>query len=360
MKISSRFFNFLLIISCIFFLACNAHAEDKYPTMKPFGFTHLWARYDNTPGVNHGEDFDIARARIGLKGSLASDLDYMVLTEWGNLTYDDPCSLLDAWVNLKLKDGLNIKIGQTWYKFTLSGTGILPLIPFVFRPEVVDGIWLPMGRKGSYAYDRGIELWGDFKQGQFPWGYMFSVTAGSGLDHFENNGGKDFVGRLWTEPRDHLKLGLSGFYGSSRVDVTSNLNREEKRDLPEYAYGLDVSYTQERFRFVYEYLHALYEGYLDINGAEVYHIATKKPRGWYAMFGFKPLSWIEIPVRYAWYEKDATKSDTGLRTVTLGITWFLKEETLNNVKLNYIIKSAEDNYGSNPKNMVALQVQFVF
>ncbi|MBU3912026.1 MAG: OprO/OprP family phosphate-selective porin [Candidatus Omnitrophica bacterium] len=351
---------FLFIFSTLFVKNVIAEPDKNYPAIKVFGFTHLQALYDDTAGSNHGEEFRIARARIGAIGNITDIVDYMVLTEWGRFTYNDPVTLLDAWVNWKLNPGLNIKIGQTWYKFSFSGTDNLPKIPFIYRPEVVDGIWLTMGRNGSYAYDQGIELWGDFKESRFPWAYMFFITNGSGLDNFEDNGKKDFTGRAWIEPKKDLRLGLSGFYGHSRTEVTSNLGNEEKRDLPEYAYGLELVYTKERFRFIYEYLEGLYEGYVDINGAEVFHIATKRPRGWYTTFSFKPLSWIEIPVRYAWYEKDAVNSDTGLETVTAGVTWFLKEGTLNNVKLNYIIKSEEENYGSSPKNMVALQMQLIF
>ena len=359
-----KFFSSLLIFYLLF-KPCSVFPDEvksgsNYPTIKPFGFTHLWAQYDNTAGSSHGEDFDIARVRLGLKGNLYSNLDYMVLSEWGRLTYEDSGTLLDAWVNLKVSSAFNIKLGQSWYRFSRSGTEILPKIPFIFRPEVVDGIWLSMGRNGNYAYDKGVWLWGNLSEVTFPWGYNFSVTTGAGLDHFDDNEKKDFTGRLWIEPREDLQIGISGFYGYSRVAITSNLSREEQRDIPEYAYGFEAAYTKEKFRFIYEYLEGLYEGYLDINGAEMFQLATKKPRGWYVMAGYKPLPWIEIPLRYAWYEKDATSSDAGIHTITTGITWFLKEGTLNNIKLNYIIRSAEENYGSKPRNKVALQVQLVF
>ncbi len=355
------------LMSCIFsFLASGffltGYADDtvKFPNIKPCGFIHGWARYDRTAGANHGEGFEIARARIGVTGNLTEKIDYLLLTEWGKLTYDDPVTLLDAWVNFKVNPFLNIKLGQTWYKFSLSGSAPLPTIPFIYRPEVVDGIWLPMGRTGAYGYDRGIEIWGDSKNSILPLGYVFSVTTGAGLDHFEDNGKKDLVGRLYIEPREGLKLGMSGFYGYSRVSVISNLAREEKLDLPEYAYGVDISYTQKYFRIVYEYLEGLYEGYEDISGSETFQVATLKPRGWYGMLGFKPVSWIELLAQYAWYEKNSARSDTGLETITLGVTWFLKEGTLNNVKLNYIIRSAESDYGSRPRNMIMAQLQLVF
>jgi len=355
----SLFWFFLIGLS--FAVCFDSIAEDIHsPTIKPFGFIHAWADYDNTIGSNYGEYYRIARARLGATGNLSPDFTYMILTEWGKLTYNDPVTLLDAWINLKVNPGFNIKIGQTWYKFSLSGTSTLPTLMLIDRPEVVNGIWLNMGRNGSYAYDQGIELWGDFKQSKHPWGYIFFISNGTGIDNFDDNGKKDFTGRLWVKPREDLQIGISGFYGYSRVDIVSNLNREEKKDIPEYAYGFEVAYTKEKFRFIYEYLEGLYEGYLDINGAEMFQLATKKPRGWYVMAGYKPLPWIEIPLRYAWYEKDAVGSDTGIHTITTGITWFLKEGTLNNIKLNYTIRRAETNYGSKLKNRIALQLQLLF
>ncbi len=333
--------------------------EDEF-TINAFGFTHLWAQYDNTAGKTHGEDLKIARVRLGVRGNLNSRIDYMFLSEWGRLTYNDPATLLDAWFNLKVNSAVNIKVGQSWYRFSRSGTEILPKIPFILRPEVIDGIWLSMGRNGNYGYDKGVWLWGNFLETKFPWGYIFSVTTGAGLDHFDDNEKKDFTGRLWLSPLEGLELGVSGFHGYSQVDVVSDLGRNEERNLPEHAYGVDIAYNSGKFRVVYEYLQALHEGFSEVNGVERFQFPTQKPRGWYAMVGFKPLSWIEIPVRYAWYEKDSEISNTGIETVTVGLTWFLKEGTLNNIKLNYIIRSAEENYGSKPRNKVALQVQLVF
>jgi len=350
----------------IFLLFCSdvhsAYAETgkSLEKIRLFGFTQLWAQYDNTQGANHGEAYNIARARIGIKGNLSQNTNYMLLTEWGRLTYDDPCTLLDAWVNFRLNPALNIKIGQTWYKFSLSGTTPIPEIPFVYRPEVIDGMWLTMGRNGSYSYDRGIELWGSSLDSKLPFGYIFSVTAGSGLDHFEDNKEKDFTGRVWVEPLKNLRIGASNFCGWSRTEIKSNLGNDIKKDLPEYAGGLELSYSRARYRFISEYLRGLYEGYLDVTGAEVFQIAGKKPRGWYTMFGVKVLPRMEVLAQYAWYEKDFSVSNTGLETITLGLTWWLKENTLNNIKFNYLIRDAEESYGSNPRDMVALQVQLAF
>ena len=332
----------------------------KYPNIKPFGYTHLWAFNDRTPGPACGDDYQIARARIGVRGNLDAKTDYMVLTEWGRLTLTDPVTLLDAWVNYKVNPGFNIRLGQTWYKFTLSGATTLPTIPFIFRPEVIDAIWLPMGRNGAYSYDKGIELWGNFKQSKLPWGYVFSMTTGTGVKRFADPKPPDFVGRLCIEPQKGLMLGASAFYGWSRIDLTSNLGNEEKKNIPEYAYGADISYNQKYFRVITEALQSLYEGHIDANGSEIFSLATKKQRGWYAMLGLKPLPWIELPVQYAWYENNYVNSDTGLKTITVGITWWLKEKTLNNIKINYLIRSAQKNFGSKPRNKFIAQVQLAF
>ncbi|MFH1339143.1 MAG: porin [Candidatus Omnitrophota bacterium] len=341
-----------------FCLAAESQEIKKVPNIKLFGFSHIWARYDKTRGPNYGEDLTVARARVGLRGDLVSNINYTVLTEWGRLTFNDPVTLLDAWVNFKVNPGLNIKIGQFWYMFTLSGTEILPKIPFIIRPEVIDGIWLPMGRKGSYGYDKGIEIRGNSEEGILPWGYIFSITTGTGLNKLEDNDKKDFAGRVWFEPLKGLRLGASGFRGWSRVEMTSDLGRMDKEDISEYAYGFELSYNQKYFRIISEYLKAHYDGFLRQEGAEIFSLSTQKPWGWYAMFGWKPLPNIEIPVRYAWYENDSTMSDTGLSTVTLGLTWYIKGD--NNIKFNYYIRDPEQNYGSKLGNLIAVQAQVVF
>jgi hypothetical protein len=353
----------LLCFISFFSFISSARADDtekKYPNIKPAGFVQFWWWYDETAGTSHGEDYEVARARIGAKGDLASWVDYLLLTEWGRLTFDDPCTLVDAYVNFRFDPIFNVKLGQTWYKFSLSGTQAIPAIPLIYRPEVVDGIWLTLGRNGSYGYDKGVEISGEAKKVALPFGYIFSVTTGTGVTRAEDNGKKDFTGRFYIEPKKDLKLGISGFSGYSRMYVSSNLGNNLHKDIPEYAWGADFSYSQKHFRFIYEYLSALYEGYLAEGAAETFYLATKKPRGWYALFGLKPLPWLEIPVQYAWYEKNSEIGDTGLKTITVGLTWCLKEGTLNNVKFNYIIRSADKNYGSKPRNLIALQAQFAF
>jgi hypothetical protein len=355
-----------LVLFILFLLLLNraysqeVNNQSQYPNIKPFGYTHLWALNDRTPGSSYGDDYQIARARIGAKGDLDADTNYMILTEWGRKTLTYPVTLLDAWVNFKINPAFNVKVGQTWYKFSLSGTTTLPTIPFVFRPEVVDAIWLPMGRNGSYSYDKGVELWGSVKESALPWDYAFFITTGTGIKRFADEKPPDFVGRVCVEPVKDFRAGVSGFYGWSRVEMISGLGRIDRENIPEYAYGTDISYNHKYFRVISEYLQALYEGYNEVDGVETFSIGTQKQRGWYTMFGFKPLSRLEIPIQYAWYEKNYVNSDTGLQTVTVGLTWFLKENTLNNIKINYQIRSAENNYGSKPRNRFITQVQLAF
>ncbi|MBN1621748.1 MAG: hypothetical protein JW871_04060 [Endomicrobiales bacterium] len=351
------FFVISFIISySILYVPCYAQSGN-YPTVKLTGFTHLWWQYDNNA------DYDVtqklARARIGITGNMSPKINYLFLTECGDLTLMEPCTLLDAWVNFKLRDSLNIKIGQTWYKFSLSGTEILPKIPFIFRPRVVDHIWLTMGRNGSYAYDKGVEVWGNFKDNNMPWGYIFSVTAGSGLYYFDDNGKQDLAGRIWINPVQGLKIGASAFKGSSSVKITSSLGSTKAVDIPEYAGGVELCYKQSFYRLMAEYLQGYYDNYSSKSALETFSTSSVKPKGMYIMAGFKVHPRLELPVRYDYYEMDSNQQDAGLGTTTIGITWLIKKETLNNVKINYIIKDAQKNYNLNSDDMLAVQIQLM-
>jgi hypothetical protein len=360
-KLRQFFANGLFILSIIFCsqISLFAEQENTYPNISLTGFTQYWGKYNEKKGRDHGEDFSWPRARIGVKGDLNELIDYMFLSEWGRLTYDDPATLLDCWINFKVDPKLNIKLGQTWYKFSLSGTTPLPKIPFVFRPEVVDAIWLPMGRVGTYSYDRGIEVSGQDLTGDIPYGYTCSITAGSGLDHFEDNDKKDFSARIWIEPIEGLKIGSSGFYGWSKTKVSSNLNNSLISDISEYAYGYEASYQKDKFRVIGEYLQARYDDYYHTYAGETFTLAAQKPGGWYLMVGAKPTWWLEVPIRYASYKKNISQEDTELSTITFGLTWTLKKESLNNIKINYLIRDAEKNYGSKPENMSIVQIQLM-
>ena len=142
--------------------------------------------------------------------------------------------------------------------------------------------------------------------------------------------------------------------------MISDMGTAKKKDLSEYAGGIDISYTQERYRVICEYVIGKYEGYSDTTAGETYDISEVKPGVMYLTAGYRPLPGVEIPVRYEIYDKDSSTDDAGIQIITLGVTISLKGHPLNDVKINYITSVAEDNYGSDPDDQLAVQIQLAF
>ncbi|MFH1415440.1 MAG: porin [Elusimicrobiota bacterium] len=350
-----KLFAFMLVGSLFVFFAGTCQAE---PTIKPFGFTHLWWQYSDN------DDFEVTknlkRARLGALGNLTPDMNYMVLSEWGDGTYFHPFTLLDAWVNYKIDPAFNIKVGQTWYKFTLTGTGTLPKLPLINRAQAINSIWTNMGRKGSYAYDKGVELWGNMKCHGKPCGYFLFVTGGTGLDNFDDNGKLDYCLRVFKSPTECLQIGASGFMGSSRVDLTSSLGSIVEKDVAENAMGVDISYKKNKLRLICEYLQANYESSSELEAGQTYTIAEQKLMGMYFTAGYMVMDAVEAVARYDMYDPDADQSESSIHTLTLGITCSLKGNALNDLKVNYTTCSVDDNYGAKPADVVAVQMQLAF
>jgi hypothetical protein len=330
---------------------------------KFFGFTHQQFSYDKTKGDNHGSDYSSVRFRLGIIGNPSEKWDYFILTEWGRLTQYDPVTLLDAYIEYKYSPSLKIKLGQTWYKFSWDGTRPLPDNPFVIRPKVIDSIWLPMGRTGSYSYDKGIEISGEKEINKKTLGYIFSVTTGNGIDdhHFDDNNKKDLCARIYFKPNSNLQIGASGFYGYSRTSATSSSGATKTVDLPENAYGFEFRYQNEKFRCEAEYLKGHYDEYSGVENGITYSLAKETPRGYYIMGGFLLTDWLELLVRYDYYEKNASLIDTGLETTTLGINFYFdKNNKRNKFMLNYLFRNPEENYGSTLDDLFIAQLQLMF
>lgn len=335
----------------------------SYGKFKFFGFTHQQFIYDKTAGENHGSNYRSARFRLGIIGNPTEKIDYFLLTEWGRLTRYDPVTLLDAWIQYTFSPLIKIKLGQTWYKFSLDGTVPLPDNPFIIRPKVIDGIWLSMGRNGNYSYDKGIEISGESKINNLGWGYIFSVTTGNGIDdhQFDDNNKRDLCGRIYFRPTKFFQIGASGFYGYSRTEATANSGTTKEVDVSENAFGFEAKYQIDKFRLIAEYLKGHYDDVSKTENGITYDLTKTTPRGYYITGGILIKEWLEFLLRYDYYEENSSLSKTGLKTTTLGLNfYFHRNNNRNKFSINYLFRNPEDNYSSQVEDYIIVQFQLMF
>lgn len=92
---------------------------NKPATVVPFGhmqFRYLWNNRDEGPGGNEGTNgFQIARARIGVRGEVSDDFGYYVLGDFGS---GGTFTLHDAYGSYRAGENLTVLFGQMKAPFT--------------------------------------------------------------------------------------------------------------------------------------------------------------------------------------------------------------------------------------------------
>jgi phosphate-selective porin/cell division septum initiation protein DivIVA len=224
--------------------------------------------------------------------------------------------------------------------------------------------------------------------------YAFGVVNGSGPNKSDNNGQKDWLGRVAvTLPADYnswlrqLKLGASFYRGyGNLVNTTSNqvvqVGKYTRR-------GFDVNWTHLPWSVAYEYVLGEDEVFTGAGGATAAAATPtsptflKKSRGQYVNFGYtwgeqflaseKTLAkyddyWpksFQSFVRYDTFDADIRRDIGGDKTdiLTLGLNAFFAETT--KLQLNYLVTRndtpANGRYTADrPRKGNAFQAQFQY
>lgn len=349
------------LIPALCAVASPAAAELPEWMIRPFGFAQMWYAYDGNKNQASQDQLRVQRVRLGGMGQASPTLRYLFLSEWADAnpsgTRGD-LSLLDAHVTYAAHPLLNIRAGQDWYMFTLEGSWTLFEMPFIMRSEVVDRIWLPMGRVGNFAYDRGLYVFGAHKEGPVPFKYYLSATGGAGINTADTNKMKDFVGRAVATPLPGLDLGMSAFHGYSRVNSNALALAGSTIDLQEYVLGTEAHYSyKNRVRVFGEYLWGRY------HGSVLHGITPVRPKGFYLAAALSPLKRVELRGRYAYYDPNTLTGSTVARTWTIGATYTIN--LYSRFKLDYLIRRAGSDYPgasgqADPDNFLAAQLTVLF
>jgi len=304
---------FILVVVLMFFNKLLFAQGNNY---KIFGFVQSRVYYsDTSPKLN----FQINKARFGLNAKATDKLGLFAIMEMGKVspTGSYSASLLDAYVWYDYSDFFRIRLGRDWYKFGWEYTQPIPTLPFINFAESMAYILDTMGRNGFYGYDTGLWIFGVGKILNFPVGYNFSLTNGSGLNMEEDNDFKDVTLRVYFRPLGKIHFGASYFKGYSLV---------EKDNLGEYIYDFEFRYLGEIITIGSEYIYSRYMGSSEITKVE--------KSGYYLYVDYKILNNINLLARY-----EDTNSlyniNENVKFYTIGVTYTIKK--LNNIKVNYVM-----------------------
>ncbi|MEF9955750.1 MAG: DUF3138 domain-containing protein [Acinetobacter sp.] len=231
----------------------------------------------NSPRRN---TFDIPTALFGVRGNLYKDykegknLDYQLSFSYGKRTGTagsaSDLNLADAFVryNFTSTNGgpeiprLNVTLGQQLIPF-----GLDPQSPEDLRPTI--NVATGLAQLGLFNRQTGLIVRGDVKpfvdyssNYRAPlFEYALGVINGNGTNKVDDNGEKDYIGRVaFTLPVDYaswlreLKFGASYLKGSKNVVSGTTLKDADGRND---RLGFDVYYNHAPFGITYEYVKGL-------------------------------------------------------------------------------------------------------
>lgn len=224
------------------------------------GYTFF--RYRQSDASNENDGFDIRRARLCLKGDFTPNLSYRLLTEFAGSP-----KLLDACVDIKISDFLNLTIGQFKIPFSLENLFMLTKMESIDYSQVVDAL---VARTydvngNQLGRDIGFQMGGNFLKyhNRFLFDYKLGIFNGSGINTADKNKNKDLAGRLIFHPVKGIDVGGSFYSGTGFYGTPTPSNQDRSR------YGFELGCDYKRFTLKSEF----------IAGKD----GTTYKNGWYAL-----------------------------------------------------------------------------
>jgi phosphate-selective porin len=306
------------------------------------GYTQV--RYQALEETGKPDGFDIRRARLDVKGNISPYWGYRVQFDLAGSP-----KLLDAYVDLKLNETLNLTIGQAKIPFSLENLASSTQLLLIDRSQVVEALTArgkdPVGNQNGR--DIGLLLGGTLvKLKSRPVvDYRLGVYNGAGINVADNNERKDYAARLIVHPVAGLDISGAYYDGSRLVPEvkTENVVTTPAANVNRDRYGFDLSYDLKNFSLRSEYIH----GKDNQTEREGYYVM-----GGYSFFQKK---W-QLVAKYDFYDADKAKADDASTWAVLGINYFVNANT--KLQANYTFKDEEGASIDNNFANVQLQIGF--
>ncbi len=301
--------------------------------------------------------FNFNRTRLGLLGNIPYDISYYFYAEispFQGQTPPTPAYLLDAFVSYsRFSKYANISIGQFKAPISLEQNTACNNLTSVYRSEVVEQLAGPQR-------DIGLMVLGGNDTTLLR--YAVAIMNGTGKGEWDNNTGKDYIGRLLVHPIESVVVG-----GSFRAGKRNPTDLNEKQNdilrfsgeltfkmkgfmlQGEYIYGQDKLYSATKL--------PIYGGCGGIVGWDTKQVGTYTKGGYWAMLSYRTKWEIEPIVKYDTYDPDMDENDDWKSNFTVGFNYFLNDWT--RIQLNYI-KKLEATAIEEDNDMIVFQVQAKF
>lgn len=311
--------------------------------VKVFGFIQPSYESNLTTGAN---TFYFNRARLGVTGNIPYDFRYYVVTELSPFYTGNPF-LLDAFISYNRIMWAQGALGQFKSPFSLELQTPCHKLNTIYRTHMVVDLAGPLRDIGFMVYggnDTTILK------------YQVAIMNGVGLNTFDDNRGKDIVGRVVIQP---FKSNLLGVGGSYRYGTSAPALAEALEDDSRLRYGGELNFNWKGITLQSEYIWAQDKGsYTEGGGCGdpgTVVVGSKDRQGWYVTGMYMTKFRLQPVVRYEYYDKNIDAPDEFQNIWTLGINYFFNDWT--RLQVNYLIGS--DNAVA-VDNTLLIEFQVVF
>lgn len=334
--------------------------------------------YDkNTQHIGEYSSFLFKRARLGVTGNIPYDFSYYVMAEFSpflfsqgdakNNTGNGPY-LLDAFVTYKrFGPALNITLGQFKAPFGLELSTPCQGLHAINRSLAVRELVAPFR-------DMGIMFWGGTDslsifglKNHNIIAYQLAITNGVGINRWDDNASKDFIGRIVLSPWKFISLGASYKYGVHAVRDPNTDNIVKKYGQKITRIGFDGELEFGDFLLQGEYIWGYDDGYTSVGGGGGGCGSTggtlvpgnNEKYGYFAQAMYMTPWRIQPIVKYENFEPNIDVDEDNITTYTFGFNYFFNDWT--RLQVNYLIndyqaKQTQEYY----LNQLLVQVQVKF
>ena len=306
---------------------CNEPDPDQ--RLKVFGYIQPQYNWNSESGTNK---FLWNRARLGVTGNVPYDFQYYAVAELSPSFTGQPF-LLDAFISYNRFKWVKVAIGQFKSPFTLELQTPCHKLNTIDRSRVVFELAAPLR-------DFGIMFFGGNDKTLLK--YQFAILNGTGIGNYQDQGGKDYVGRVVFNPfREQriLTVGGSFRYGTSDPTAEEASKKDERRRL-----GLEGSFKLDNFTVQGEYIVGEDIGsYTEgggCGGPGVVKEGSKTRQGWYVTAMYMTKWRFQPVVKYEYFDSFVNAAEQGQPdnvqyVTTLGFNYFFNDWT--RLQVNYVL-----------------------
>jgi phosphate-selective porin O/P len=302
---------------------------DPDQRLKVFGY--IQPEYHYNAKIEKRNTFLFNRARLGVTGNVPYDFRYYFVAELSP-TFTGYPYLLDAYLSYNRFMWVQAGLGQFKSPFSLELQTPCHKLNTIYRSNVVVELAAPLR-------DIGLMVYGGNDTTLLK--YQFAVMNGTGLNIIDDNGGKDFVGRVVFQPLPDKKL--LGIGGSFRYGTSAPIADGATKDDSHLRWGVEANFRAKHVTLQGEYIYGKDIGsYLTGGGCgdpgKVVEGSVER-LGWYVTAMYMTKFRLQPVIKYEYYDADISAEDQFRYITTLGINYFFNDWT--RLQINYLLVKSQ-------------------